>query len=571
MNRLTALILLLLFSAPVLAQEITIGSNGIVRCKDVPIGTTQIIGFDVYEVVDRQLLIQRRDEGVDLSKACVTNVKDMSDIFANAISFNQNIGGWDVSNVTSMNGMFYRAESFNQDIGSWDVSSVKDMAGMFYDAASFNQDIGGWDVSNVTNMNYAFYGAISFDKYIGRWEVQNVESMDWMFGDTRYNQDLSEWCVIKLGDPVGFSAQRPPNWGTCPGVPTVITHNSPADKSLVDPASFRLSWHHDPFAFNYRLQIADESGSIVVDTLTQQDFIDIESGLITGEQYFWRVSGLNSQTQDSLTTKPVWSKPWMFTPSAAHDLIPSFLRDPLYWVKDIADIHYPPAVEEEEEEEPEIFVIVEHSPELIGGLPELQSKVRYPEEAKKAGVEGRVYLQFIVDEQGNVHDPIVTRGIGAGCDEEAIRVILQAKFKPAKQRGKPTKVKQALPITFKLPPVSPLGSGSLNPDDGQDTGDEGSSNQEEASAPFRIEGLNRDPVTTPLPMFVSRNSDVRVTVRITVDPLGNVTQALPVRRGDPAQDREVLRVVRGWRFNPLPANAPQESQQGLITFVLRRP
>ncbi len=118
--------------------------------------------------------------------------------------------------------------------------------------------------------------------------------------------------------------------------------------------------------------------------------------------------------------------------------------------------------------------------------------------------------------------------------------------------------------------VQPLGSGSLTPDDGQDTGDEGSSNQEEASAPFRIEGLNRDPVTTPLPMFVSQNSDVRVTVRITVDPLGNVIQALPVRRGDPAQDREVLRVVRGWRFNPLPANAPQESQQGLITFVFTR-
>lgn len=118
--------------------------------------------------------------------------------------------------------------------------------------------------------------------------------------------------------------------------------------------------------------------------------------------------------------------------------------------------------------------------------------------------------------------------------------------------------------------VQPLGSGSLTPDDGQDTGDEGTSNQEEASAPFRIEGLNRDPVTTPLPMFVSQNSDVRVTVRITVDPLGNVTQALPVRRGDPAQDREVLRVVRGWRFNPLPSNAPQESQQGLITFVFTR-
>ncbi len=109
----------------------------------------------------------------------------------------------------------------------------------------------------------------------------------------------------------------------------------------------------------------------------------------------------------------------------------------------------PPAVEEEEEE-PEIFVIVEQMPELIGGLAELQKKITYPEIAKKAGVEGRVYLQFVVDEQGNVQDPVVTRGIGAGCDEEAIKAILTAKFKPGIQRGKAVKVKYSLPITFKL-------------------------------------------------------------------------------------------------------------------------
>lgn len=110
----------------------------------------------------------------------------------------------------------------------------------------------------------------------------------------------------------------------------------------------------------------------------------------------------------------------------------------------------PPPKEEVEEAEPEIFVIVEQSPELIGGLTELQKKIKYPEIARKAGVEGRVFLQFVVDEKGNVSDPIVTRGIGAGCDEEAIRAILSAKFKPGKQRGKAVKVKMSLPITFRL-------------------------------------------------------------------------------------------------------------------------
>ncbi|MDA1028950.1 MAG: energy transducer TonB [Bacteroidetes bacterium] len=110
----------------------------------------------------------------------------------------------------------------------------------------------------------------------------------------------------------------------------------------------------------------------------------------------------------------------------------------------------PPPKKEVEEAEPEIFVIVEQTPELIGGLSELQKKIKYPEIARKAGVEGRVFLQFVVDEKGNVHDPIVTRGIGAGCDEEAIRAILTAKFKPGKQRGKAVKVKMSLPITFRL-------------------------------------------------------------------------------------------------------------------------
>lgn len=110
----------------------------------------------------------------------------------------------------------------------------------------------------------------------------------------------------------------------------------------------------------------------------------------------------------------------------------------------------PPAQEEEKEEEPEIFVIVEQMPELIGGLAAIQKKITYPEIAKKAGVEGRVIVQFVVDEQGNVADPQVVRGIGAGCDEEAIRAVQQAKFKPGQQRGKAVKVKMSLPITFKL-------------------------------------------------------------------------------------------------------------------------
>jgi protein TonB len=112
----------------------------------------------------------------------------------------------------------------------------------------------------------------------------------------------------------------------------------------------------------------------------------------------------------------------------------------------------PPAAKQEvvEDEEPEIFLVVEEDPELIGGLEGLQRSIRYPEIARKAGIEGRVFVQFVVDEKGNVIDPVVTRGIGGGCDEAALEAVRKAKFKPGKQRGRPVKVQYSLPVTFRL-------------------------------------------------------------------------------------------------------------------------
>lgn len=110
----------------------------------------------------------------------------------------------------------------------------------------------------------------------------------------------------------------------------------------------------------------------------------------------------------------------------------------------------PPPEQDEEEPEEDFFVVVEQMPELIGGLAELQSRIRYPEMARRAGIEGRVYVQFIVNESGEVEDPQVIRGIGGGCDEEAIRAVRQASFTPGMQRGRPVRVQYSLPIVFRL-------------------------------------------------------------------------------------------------------------------------
>lgn len=109
----------------------------------------------------------------------------------------------------------------------------------------------------------------------------------------------------------------------------------------------------------------------------------------------------------------------------------------------------------EEEVSDEIFMVVEDQPEPQGGIQafyEYVSKnMKYPSQARRMGVEGKVFVQFVVNTDGSLTDVQAIKGIGAGCDEEAVRVIQSApKWKPGKQRGRAVRVRMVLPITFKL-------------------------------------------------------------------------------------------------------------------------
>lgn len=106
----------------------------------------------------------------------------------------------------------------------------------------------------------------------------------------------------------------------------------------------------------------------------------------------------------------------------------------------------PPSNEEEEV----YFVAVEDLPEPVGGIAAIQAAVVYPEIAKRAGVEGTVYVEAFVDETGAVTRVVVVKGIGAGCDEAAMAAVQKTKFRPGKQRGKPVKVRMSIPIRFRL-------------------------------------------------------------------------------------------------------------------------
>lgn len=98
----------------------------------------------------------------------------------------------------------------------------------------------------------------------------------------------------------------------------------------------------------------------------------------------------------------------------------------------------------------DVYRVVEDPPELIGGLEGLQQEVRYPETARTAGVEGTVFVQFVVNERGQVTDEQVIRSVSPELDAEALRVIRQARFEPGTQRGEPVKVRFTIPIQYRL-------------------------------------------------------------------------------------------------------------------------
>ena len=110
----------------------------------------------------------------------------------------------------------------------------------------------------------------------------------------------------------------------------------------------------------------------------------------------------------------------------------------------------PPPPMGSDDDESSYFVAVEDLPEPIGGIAAIQAAVVYPEIAKRAGVEGTVYVEAFVNEEGVVTKATVVKGIGAGCDEAAIDAVKKVKFKPGKQRGKPVRVRMSIPIRFRL-------------------------------------------------------------------------------------------------------------------------
>ena len=125
---------------------------------------------------------------------------------------------------------------------------------------------------------------------------------------------------------------------------------------------------------------------------------------------------------------------------------------------DATVIDVAPVVEtkkEKEEDEAQVFFIVEDMPEFPGGELALRkyiaNSIKYPVIAQENGIQGKVYVTFVVGKDGSVQDARIARGVDPSLDKEALRVVnTLPKWKPGKQRGKPVRVSYTVPINFVL-------------------------------------------------------------------------------------------------------------------------
>lgn len=100
--------------------------------------------------------------------------------------------------------------------------------------------------------------------------------------------------------------------------------------------------------------------------------------------------------------------------------------------------------------DPDLYDFLDQVPILLGSMESLIKELQYPERARRANLEGRVTVAFIVDTNGSVRLPTVTQSLGAGCDEEALRAIQLARFAPGRLNGMPVNVVTSLTFVFTL-------------------------------------------------------------------------------------------------------------------------
>ena len=212
---------------------------------------------------------------------------------------------------------------------------------------------------------------------------------------------------------------------------------------------------------------------------------------------------------------------------------------------DIAEFNVPKASNDS------IFDVVEVMPEFPGGMEKfmeyLSGNIKYPEEAKEKNISGKVFIRFVIEKDGSINDVQVLRGIGGGCDEEAVRVVKgMPKWKPGMQKGKPVRVSYNLPLSFKL-------DEAYKPVKGETKADEKIYDTPETMPeyPGGMDGLRnylQENLTVPEKyQNLKSKAEYRVLVQFVVAEDGSVTK-VEVAKPEPAKkdlNDEAVRAIKG--------------------------
>lgn len=256
--------------------------------------------------------------------------------------------------------------------------------------------------SGINDMSSMFEGELNFNEDISSWDVSSVKDMKRMFaGDPQnlhtFNQDIGSWDVSKVSNMEGM--------------------------------------------FRYTVDFNIDIGSWDVKQVTNMAY------MFNGAQFF-------SKNLSDWCVKQISSKPDDFDTDSGFSGVAEI--QPQWGTCQTAQIENTDTAQEDDQEIGRLYDYEDFNnegdkmPVLIGGLEQLMSKMEYPEMARLAGIEGRVYVRFIVNEQGKVENSEVIRGIGGGADKEALRVARLAKFEPGYKDGKPVRSIYSLPFVFRL-------------------------------------------------------------------------------------------------------------------------
>jgi TonB family protein len=200
----------------------------------------------------------------------------------------------------------------------------------------------------------------------------------------------------------------------------------------------------DKIALNFRIFVSNEGEVVAIKNLKKpnQETKIIENEFL--KKFAELLSGKIDKPAQKNGASVNYRKDFKIGFETFNDSLRIFLPDFLTSETNLRSPNYDQLIEKD------FFTAVEEMPKPIGGINAIAQNVRYPEIAKRAGIEGRVFVKALIDETGSVVGTSIIRGIGAGCDQAAMEAVMQSKFKPGRQKGKPVKVQVTIPILFKL-------------------------------------------------------------------------------------------------------------------------